>query len=376
MTTTAIQPEVVGLDDQPQILESSPITAAEVQSRHRRMVKIKAAQLDKMDKDLLIGKELLEITRTKEYRGLAEGESGLTFDEWLDKESAQMMPDNRAMNKDTASHLRGFYYFREEILGNGDGRRGNLSVPLPTAAYQVRPLLFLLDHLRREAEDIDPRSKTYEQRRAAEAQAIEIWKGAVSEAKGNVPTFDQVNRALSKHKTAAEQHRLRGSATTKPPQQPTAPNVPSAGSSEGIINAAAHTAANDVLNGRPTPGTEPPDFSPEPPSNRIPAWELETHDDSVDAGAECKRITQALNDAFKALATLRGILYSQTNKYGSDYLNFLRQVDAGVYSLNNIDDQVQQMGDDVDFIAALLAADVGEGELSRSTIDVSAVPRR
>ena len=67
---------MVGIDSQPQILENSPITAAEVQSRHRRMVKIKAAQLEKMERDLLIGKELLEITRTKEYRGLTEGESG------------------------------------------------------------------------------------------------------------------------------------------------------------------------------------------------------------------------------------------------------------------------------------------------------------
>jgi hypothetical protein len=375
MTSTAIQPEVVGLEDQTQVLESSPITAAEVQSRHRRMVKIKAAHLDKMEKDLLIGKELLEITRTKEYRGLAEGESGLTFDEWLNKESAQMMPDGRAMGDKTAAYLRGFYYFRNEVLPSGSSCSGEDSLPRPTAAAQVRPLLFLLDHLRRDTHRDDGR-KTFEQRRAAEAKAIEIWKGAVSEAKGNVPTFDQVNRARLKDNAAAEQHRLRGSATSKPPQRPTPPSVPSAGSSEGIINAAAHTAANDVLNGQPTPGTEPPDFSPKSPSNSIPAWELETHDDSVDAGAECRRITHAMNAAFKAVAELRGILYSQTNKYGSDYLNFLRQVDAGVYSLHNIDDQIEQLGDDIDFIAELLTADVGEGELSKSTIDVNAVPSR
>ena len=46
----------------------------------------------------------------------------------------------------------------------------------------------------------------------------------------------------------------------------------------------------------------------------------------------------------------------QTNKYGSDYLNFLRQVDAGVYSLHNIDDQIEQLGDDISFIAELLTA--------------------
>lgn len=359
MTSTAIQPEVVELDDQPQVLESSPITAAEVQSRHRRMVKIKAAQLDKMEKDLLIGKELLEITRTKEYRGIKEGESGLTFEDWLQQESAQMMPDERAMGKDTANRLRGFFYFRNEVLLSDAPGRGSTSVPLPTAAKQVRPLLFLLDYLRRDTHS-DNR-KTYEERRAAEAKAIEIWQGACAQAKG-VPTFEQVNAARIAD-SAAEQHRLRGSSQNRA-QSSISPTP------QEIMEMANHEAHENC---EPSPFS---DYSPEPPSPTVPAWELKTHDDSVDAGAECKRITQALNDAFKALATLRGILYSQTNKYGSDYLNFLRQVDAGVYSLNNIDDQVQQMGDDVDFIADLLTADVGEGELSRSTIDVTAVPHR
>ena len=352
--TSSITPEVVGIEDQPQILENSPITAAEVQSRHRRMVKIKAAQLEKMERDLLIGKELLEITRTKEYRGIKEGESGLTFDDWLQQESSQMMPDERVMGEKTASYLRGFYYFRNEVLGSGSHGSGSPSLPLPTAARQVRPLLFLLDHLRRDAGDIDTRNKTYEQRRAAEAKAVDIWKGAVAEAKG-VPTFDQVNRARLKD-NAAEQHRLRGSASARPPQpQPKFEPEP-----------------EPVRDYSPAPSPQP--SAPAAPS--IPAWEIQTDDSSVDAGAECKRITQALNDAHKAIGTLRGILYSQTQRYGSDYLGFLRQVDAGVYSLNTIDDQVQQMSEDVQRIMDVLASDAEPGELAQSTVDVDSMPSR
>lgn len=370
MTTSSITPEVVGIESQPQILENSPITAAEVQSRHRRMVKIKAAQLDKMERDLLIGKELLEITRTKEYRGIAEGESGLTFGDWLQQESSQMMPDERSMSMDTASHLRGFYYFRNEVLPSDDPGRGTASLPLPTAAKQVRPLLFLLDHLRRDTHKDDGR-KSYEERRAAEAKAIDIWKGAVAEAKG-VPTFDQVNRARLKD-NAAEEHRLRGSASTRPPQ--------SKPDGESINRAnAARAASKPDWESIPTPT---PDFSPTPspqPSApaapSIPAWEIQTDDSSVDAGAECKRITQALNDAHKAIGNLRGILYSQTQRYGSDYLGFLRQVDAGVYSLNNIDDQVQQMGEDIERIVDVLNSDADPGELAQSTIDVDSMPSR
>jgi hypothetical protein len=120
------------------------------------------------------------------------------------------------------------------------------------------------------------------------------------------------------------------------------------------------------------------DYSPkpEPAAPTIPAWEIETDDSALDAAAESKRIKLAINDAHKAIGLLRGILYSQINKYGSDYLNFLRQVDAGVYSLNDIDEQVQQMGEDIAFISELLVADVGEGELAQSTIEVDAFPTR
>jgi hypothetical protein len=96
----------------------------------------------------------------------------------------------------------------------------------------------------------------------------------------------------------------------------------------------------------------------------------------LDAGEECKRVTRAIQDAHKAIGLLRGILYSQINTYGRDYLGFLRQVDAGVYSLNNINDQIQQMGEDIDFISELLTADVGEGELAQSTVNVVSFPTR
>jgi len=144
-------------------------------------------------------------------------------------------------------------------------------------------------------------------------------------------------------------------------------------------NAARAASVPSARSSAPDP--EPtPDYSPKPepvatePS--IPAWEIQKDDSSVDAGAECQRISKAINEAQKAISLLRGILYNQTNKYGSDYLRYLRQVDAGSYSLNKIDNQVQRMGDDIDFIAALLVADVGEGELAQSTINVESFPTR
>ena len=184
----------------------------------------------------------------------------------------------------------------------------------------------------------------------------------------DAPTFDQVNRAALAYKANAANEARRLSAAQ-----------------QSALDK-AH-AANPNRQPKPAP-EQAKDWSPKADARlktdgshikstpSIPAWEIQSDDSSVDAGAECKRITQALNDAHKSVGLLRGILYSQINKYGRDYMGVLRQVDAGVYSLSNIDDQVQQLGEDVEFISALLKADVGEGELARSTIDVDSMPSR
>jgi hypothetical protein len=188
--------------------------------------------------------------------------------------------------------------------------------------------------------------------------------GLPQAGKGKVPTFDQVNRAALAHKAneANEARRL------SPAQQAAQQKAVS-----------ASVASRPEAPARPAPSAIPEpvrDYSPQPTTPSIPAWELEKEDTSLDAGAECKRITLAINDAHKAIGMLRGILYSQINTYGRDYLGVLRQVDAGVYSLHNIDDQIQQMGEDIAFISELLVADVGEGELAKATVDAAAFPTR
>jgi len=337
--STAIIPEVLDVE----ILENSPMTEAEDKELIIVKTAITTAYADKLERDLAIGACLLKIFRRKLYRGK---EGGRTWEQWLSEESAELTAGRGPLGKDTAFYLRGFYQFRVEVLTpSGPGR---YSLALPTTPKQVRPLLSQLD--------------------THPSAAVEMWKAAVADAKGKVPTFDQVNRAALAYKaneanearrlSAAEQARNQKGFEAQAASR--AVSVPSAGHSE------------------PEPVQDySPKAAPAAAAPSIPAWELERTDDSaLDASEECKKVSRAINDAHKAIATLRGILYSQINKHGRDYLGFLRQVDAGAYSLNKIDNQVQQMGDDIDFIAALLVADVGEGELAQSTINVESFPTR
>ena len=328
--TTAIIPEVLGLETQ--VLETSPMTSAEEKELVIVKTAIRTAYTDKLERDLAIGAGLLQIFRRKLYRGK---QGGRTWEQWLAEESAELTAGKGSLEPSTALRLRGFYQFRCEVLRQAAPGPGSL--PLPASPKQVRPLLGQLD--------------------SHPEAAIEMWKAAVADAKGKVPTFDQVNRAALAYKANEANEARRLSAAQQASQQKAV--------------AASRAATASTIESEPSY-----DFHQAAPSPSIPAWELEKDDSAIDAGSECKRITQALNDAHKAIGLLRGILYSQINKYGRDYLGFLRQVDAGIYSLHNIDSQVHQIGDDIAFVSELLVADVGEGELAASTVQVTSLPTR
>jgi len=333
MTTSIISPEVV--DQDISILEDSPMTEGEEKELVIVKTAIQTAYADKLERDLAIGAGLLKIFRRKLYRSK---EGGRTWEQWLADESDELTGGRGSIGKETSEYLRGFYQFRVEILP----ARAGAGIALPAAPGQIRPLLGQL--------------KTHP------GAAVEMWKAACAQAgNGNVPSKDQVHRAAIAYKANADNEARRLSAAQQ-----------AALDKANAVNPVKQSAPEPVRDYSPSPSPQP--SAPAAPS--IPAWEIQTDDSSVDAGAECKRITQALNDAFKAVGLLRGILYSQTQRYGSDYLGFLRQVDAGVYSLNTIDDQVQQLGEDVAFISELLVADVGEGELAQSTVDVDSMPSR
>ena len=346
---TAITPEVMGLETQ--ILEDSPMTDAEEKELVIVKTAIKTAYADKLERDLAIGAGLLQIFRRKLYRGPS---GGRTWEQWLADESAELTAGRGALPSDSAKYLRGFYRFRCEVL-QPQGR-GPASIPLPSSPRQVRPLLGQLD--------THPEA------------AVAMWKAACAQAgKGSIPTLEQVSRAALAYKAnEANEARRMSSAQQAAQQKAVSASVASRPA------AAPEPEPRMFMNNE---ATWPSDVKrdaydipqPEAPAS-IPAWELEKENTSLDAGAECKRITLAINDAHKAIGMLRGILYSQINKHGRDYLGVLRQVDAGVYSLHKIDDQVQQMGEDIDFIFELLTADVGEGELAQATVDAAAFPTR
>ena len=346
MTTPAITPEIVGSETTERLVDTD-LTPSELARVESLETKLRMSDASVLEQRIIQGETLFRIQQEALYRSRQAGER-FTWEQYLEKFTPALTKNGKGYKIQAAQLRQLMYLMHSGQISSGVAHDQNS--PLPSGTDQLLPLLAKCPIRHASSGGGFDLSGDWE-------AVVEIWKGA--NANGVNPDRQSVSLA----RTAYETKQVRAG------QDPG--RMMSPGQQAALENMNAVRAAS-----RPEPAPTPQDFSPPAPEPTIPAWELEQHDDSVDAGDECKRITQAMNAAFRAVAELRGIIYSQTNKYGSDYLNFLRQVDAGVYSLNNIDDQVAQLGDDISFVAQLLNADVGEGELAQSTIDVDSIPHR
>ena len=304
--SNAIIPEIVG---QTEILEESPMTEQEQKELIETETVIKSSFQGKMERDLAIGAGLLKIKRQKLYRG-ANG--GRLWPEYLKEESAKLTNNSEPITQKDAINLRGFYEFRCEILQE----LNNYSI-LPTNKSQVIPILGYLKNPK---------------------EAVEIWKGACSEAGSNkVPTYHQVNKAYY-------DYRAKISATQKQPKLKSDINT----ETEFYTEPTYQTSTNTTY---------------EQPKTTTPVWEQERNTQEVDPYSECKKLHDVLYAAEKSLQDLHGVLYHQINKYGSAYLDQMKQFDAGLYSVSDINEKIDSLNQQTDYLVELLQKEVEPNDL-------------
>ena len=80
-------------------------------------------------------------------------------------------------------------------------------------------------------------------------------------------------------------------------------------------------------------------------------------------GFECKKLHDVLYEAEKSLQDLHGVLYHQINKYGSAYLDQMKQFDAGLYSVSNIDEKIDELHEQTAYLVDLLQKEVEPNDL-------------
>ena len=304
--SNAIIPEIVG---QTEILEESPMTEQEQKELIETETVIKSSFQGKMERDLAIGAALLKIKRHKLYRGIKGGRS---WPDYLKEESSKLTGSSSPITQDSARDLRGFYEFRCEILQQSDE-----SQILPTNKTQVKPFIAYLKK---------------------PEEAIKIWKTACSEAGSNkVPTFNQVNKAYYSYRTQI-------SSVQKQPELKSDSNVQMVSYTEPTYQTSTNT-------------------SYEQPKTTTPVWEQERNTQEVDPYSECKKLHDVLYEAQKSLQDLHGVLYHQINKYGSAYLDQMKQFDAGLYSVSDIDEKIDELHEQTAYLVDLLQKEVEPNDL-------------
>ena len=305
--SSAITPDVVGYTE---ILEESPMTEQEQKELIETETVIKSSFQGKMERDLAIGAGLLKIKRQKLYRGIS---GGRLWVDYLKEESAKLTGNAEPISDQLARNLRGFYEFRCEILQDLYNY-----IILPTNKSQVTPILGYLKNPK---------------------EAVEIWKTACSEAGSNkVATYHQVNRAYYSYRTQI-------SSTQKQPELKSNNNTETVSYSEPTYQ----TSTNTIYE--------------EPETSSIPVWEQERNTQEVDPYSECKKLHDVLYEAEKSLQDLHGVLYHQINKYGSAYLHQMKQFDAGLYSVSDIDEKIDKLHEQTAYLVDLLQKEVEPNNL-------------
>ena len=70
---------------------------------------------------------------------------------------------------------------------------------------------------------------------------------------------------------------------------------------------------------------------------------------------------------------MHGVLYHQINKYGSAYLDQMKQFDAGIYSVSDIDEKIDSLNYQTGYLVDLLKKDISPNDLVKD-FEVESMP--
>ena len=319
----SIIPEIVG---QTEILEESPMTPQEQQRKVELETIFKSADLSKDEQRLIQGKALIQICREKLYRG---NEGGRSWEDYLKQDSKNLTSNCEILKPLTAQRLRAFYMLRCEIFPK------SLTLNFLPSVSHAQSLLGYLPLPSKNPKNYNDEDYVKIKK------AINIWKAACSEAGANkMPSFTTVNDLAYKQRALDEKTRPRINTTQELVETPKQFYDPSTDSTNKYV----------------APSYE--DNSPP-----IKTYEQERNTQEVDPYSECKKLHDVLYAAEKSLQDLHGVLYHQINKYGSAYLDQMKQFDAGLYSVSDIDEKIDSLNQQTNYLVELLQKEVEPNDL-------------
>ena len=320
--SSAIIPEIVG---QTEILEESPMTPQELQRKVELETIFKSADLSKDEQRLIQGKALIQICREKLYRG---NNGGRSWEDYLKQDSYKITSNEEPIKLQTSHNLRAFYMLQCEIPQfQSIGILPSITHAMELAGYIPLPNKY-------------PKNYTKDDKKLIE-KAVVIWKTACGKVGVNKkPSCNIVKEIAYKQRALDNKLKPRINTVQQPVETPKQIYDPSTESANRYV----------------TPSYE--DDSPP-----IKTYEQERNTQEVDLHSECERLHNVLYEAETSLQNLNGVLYNQINKYGSAYLDRMKQIDAGIYTVSDIDEKIDSLHEQTSYLVDLLQKDIKPNDL-------------
>ena len=233
---------------------------------------------------------------TKQYEEIPHRE----FEDFLNEDSKDFFKRHKKLNIISAKNYQAFYLLCNRILSTKNYIE-------PVIISQITPMTHLI------LNDLD--------------KAEEVWKGAVA-CKGEKehPNTDDVQHAFilhgpKKQVTTRIHHQIQKEYDT--------PRI----------------KKEEPINTVEEPVVEKPQISFD---------KLEKYDGSIDPSIKCKAIASSYHQAKEALSTFKFTLYNFIQENGLEALEELKNIDVGVYSINNLDNKIKVLEEDLNKIKTLL----------------------
>tara|TARA_R110002020_G_scaffold396442_1_gene606648 strand:+ start:754 stop:1686 length:933 start_codon:yes stop_codon:yes gene_type:complete len=257
------------------------------------------------------GRILREIINEKLYKLKFNKETGIyeeienrEFEDFLKEDSKAFFKRHKKLSLDSANRYQAFYLLCNRMLSHA-----NLSEPVLLG--QITPMTHLI------LDDLD--------------KAEEVWKGALA-CKGDkeYPSTSDVEHAFMVH-----------------------------GPKKAVTLRVQHQKDkfyNQPRSKKEEVKEEPISFVEEPVTNKpeISFNELQKYDGSIDPSIKCKAIASSYHQAKESLSSFKFTLYNFIQENGIEALNELKNIDVGVYSINDLDNKIKVLEKDLIKIKLLL----------------------
>tara|TARA_R100000654_G_scaffold75023_1_gene110949 strand:+ start:818 stop:1744 length:927 start_codon:yes stop_codon:yes gene_type:complete len=265
----------------------------------------------KTEKDIYLqrGRILREIVNEKLYKLKLDKETGVykeienrEFEDFLKEDSKEFFKRHKNLTFESAKNYQAFYLLCDRMLSHKN------FCP-PVIMHQITPMTHLI------LNDLD--------------KAEEVWKGALA-CKGDKehPSNDDVKNAFIVHGPKVQAKQRAYNAFKREYEQTRSENL-----KEEPIN----TVEEPVIN-----------------KPQISFNELEKYEGSIDPSLKCKAIASSYHQAKESLSSFKFTLYNFIQENGIEALNELKNIDVGVYSINDLDNKIKILEQDLMKIKALL----------------------